>query len=94
MCAQPAAGHRYEHRARFSYVLPPWQARQDSQPGATAASRWPAGTAQLAPEPAARLGPAASAYGSNLGLAYCTDKARLLVPDTGRQRPIGVPRPL
>jgi len=41
----------------------------------------------------ARLGPAAPAYDSNLGLAYCTDKACLLVPDTGHQRPIGVPRP-
>jgi PAP2 superfamily len=47
-----------------------------------AASRWPAGSAQLAPEPAARLGPAVPAYGSTLGLAYCTDKACLLVPDT------------
>ncbi len=26
------------------------------------------------------------AYGSNLGLAYCTDKVCLLVPDTGHQR--------
>jgi hypothetical protein len=51
-----------------------------------AASRWPAGSAQLAPEPAARLGPAVPAYGSNLGLAYCTDKVCLLVPDTGHQR--------
>ena len=77
MCAQPAAGHRYEHRARFHTY-----SRRGSP-----APRQPAGTAQLAPEPAA------PAYDSNLGLAYCTDKACLLVPDTGHQCPIGVPRP-